>query len=53
MAGGNTRLRGGDRGNAKKGKESGAITMGIRESSYPLSYLDDKQQPIGYHIDVS
>ena len=26
--------------------------MGIRESSYPLSYLDDKQQPIGYHIDV-
>jgi glutamate/aspartate transport system substrate-binding protein len=26
--------------------------MGIRESSYPLSYLDDKQQPIGYHIEV-
>ena len=26
--------------------------MGIRESSYPLSYLDDKQQPIGYHIDI-
>jgi glutamate/aspartate transport system substrate-binding protein len=35
-----------------KAKESGTITMGIRESSYPLSYLDDKQQPIGYHIDV-
>jgi len=35
-----------------KVKESGTITMGIRESSYPLSYLDDKQQPIGYHIDV-
>lgn len=35
-----------------KVKASGAITMGIRESSYPLSYLDDKQQPIGYHIDV-
>ncbi len=33
-------------------KESGSITMGIRESSYPLSYLDDKQQPIGYHVDV-
>ena len=33
-------------------KETGAITMGIRESSYPLSYLDDKQQPIGYHIDI-
>ena len=35
-----------------KVKESGSITMGIRESSYPLSYLDDKQQPIGYHIDI-
>ncbi len=35
-----------------KVKDAGSITMGIRESSYPLSYLDDKQQPIGYHIDV-
>jgi glutamate/aspartate transport system substrate-binding protein len=35
-----------------KVKKSGSITMGIRESSYPLSYLDDKQQPIGYHIDI-
>jgi glutamate/aspartate transport system substrate-binding protein len=35
-----------------KVKESGSITMGIRESSYPLSYLDDKQQPIGYHIEI-
>jgi len=39
-------------GTLKKAKESGTITMGIRESSYPLSYLDDKQQPIGYHIDI-
>ena len=39
-------------GTLKKVKETGSITMGIRESSYPLSYLDDKQQPIGYHIDV-
>jgi len=39
-------------GTLKKVKESGTITMGIRESSYPLSYLDDKQQPIGYHIDI-
>lgn len=39
-------------GTLKKVKESGSITMGIRESSYPLSYLDDKQQPIGYHIDI-
>ncbi|MDP1653003.1 MAG: amino acid ABC transporter substrate-binding protein [Rhodocyclaceae bacterium] len=36
----------------EKVKASGSITMGIRESSYPLSYLDDKQQPIGYHIDI-
>jgi glutamate/aspartate transport system substrate-binding protein len=35
-----------------KVKETGTITMGIRESSLPLSYLDDKQQPVGYHIDV-
>jgi glutamate/aspartate transport system substrate-binding protein len=39
-------------GTLKKAKESGTITMGIRESSYPLSYLDDKQLPIGYHIDI-
>jgi glutamate/aspartate transport system substrate-binding protein len=39
-------------GTLKKVKETGTITMGIRESSYPLSYLDDKQLPIGYHIDV-
>ncbi len=39
-------------GTLKKVKESGSITLGIRESSYPLSYLDDRQQPVGYHIDV-
>ena len=39
-------------GTLKKAKESGTLTMGFRESSYPLSYLDDKQQPIGYHIDI-
>ena len=36
----------------KKVQESGSITMGIREASIPLSYLDDKQQPVGYHIEV-
>jgi glutamate/aspartate transport system substrate-binding protein len=41
-----------DAGTLKKVKESGSITLGIRESSYPLSYLDDRQQPVGYHIDV-
>jgi glutamate/aspartate transport system substrate-binding protein len=39
-------------GTLKKVKESGSITLGIRESSYPLSYLDDRQQPVGYHIEV-
>jgi len=39
-------------GTLKKIKDNGSITLGIRESSYPLSYLDDRQQPIGYHIDV-
>lgn len=33
-------------------RETGTLTMGIRESSYPLSYLDNSQQPIGYHIDI-
>ncbi|MBI3095714.1 MAG: transporter substrate-binding domain-containing protein [Rhodocyclales bacterium] len=41
-----------DAGTLKKLRDSGSITLGIRESSYPLSYLDDKQQPVGYHIDV-
>jgi glutamate/aspartate transport system substrate-binding protein len=36
----------------KKVKESGTITLGIRESSIPLSYLDERQQPVGYHVDV-
>ena len=35
-----------------KVKASGTITMGIRESSIPLSYLDDKQQPVGYHVEI-
>ena len=39
-------------GTLKKVKDSGSISMGIRESSLPLSYLDDKQQPVGYHIEI-
>ena len=39
-------------GTLKKIRDSGSITLGIRESSYPLSYLDANQQPIGYHVDV-
>ena len=39
-------------GTLKKIKETGTITMGYRESSIPFSYLDDKQQPIGYSMDI-
>ncbi|MEC5387569.1 transporter substrate-binding domain-containing protein [Uliginosibacterium sp. H3] len=39
-------------GTLKKVKDSGTITLGIRESSFPLSYLDANQKPVGYHIDV-
>jgi glutamate/aspartate transport system substrate-binding protein len=41
-----------DEGTLKKIRDNGAITLGVRESSIPLSYLDASQQPIGYHIDI-
>ncbi|MEO8102493.1 MAG: amino acid ABC transporter substrate-binding protein [Betaproteobacteria bacterium] len=39
-------------GTLKKIKDSGTITLGVRETSVPFSYLDDKQQPIGYSMDL-
>jgi len=39
-------------GTLKKVKDSGAITLGYRESSLPFSYLNKRQQPIGYSIDL-
>ena len=39
-------------GTLKKIKDSGSITIGHRETSIPFSYLDDKQQPIGYSMDL-
>ncbi|HTP45567.1 MAG TPA: transporter substrate-binding domain-containing protein [Casimicrobiaceae bacterium] len=39
-------------GTLKKAKETGSFTIGYRESSIPFSYLDDKQQPIGYAMDL-
>ena len=39
-------------GTLKKIKETGTISIGHRESSIPFSYLDDKQQPIGYAMDL-
>jgi glutamate/aspartate transport system substrate-binding protein len=39
-------------GTLKKIKETGVITIGHREASIPFSYLDDKQQPVGYAMDL-
>ncbi|MDH5285012.1 MAG: transporter substrate-binding domain-containing protein [Betaproteobacteria bacterium] len=39
-------------GTLKKIRDTGAITVGHRESSIPFSYLDDKQQPVGYAMDL-
>ena len=39
-------------GTLKKIKESNTIALGTRDTSLPFSYLDDKQQPIGYSIDL-
>ena len=39
-------------GTLKKIKDSGSITIGHRDASIPLSYLDDKGQPIGYAMDL-
>lgn len=33
-------------------KTRGEIALGFRDSSIPFSYLDDKQQPIGYSMDI-
>jgi glutamate/aspartate transport system substrate-binding protein len=44
--------RAGPTGTLKKIKDSGTITLGNRETSVPFSYLDDKQQPIGYSMDI-
>ncbi|HEY0295848.1 MAG TPA: amino acid ABC transporter substrate-binding protein [Bordetella sp.] len=33
-------------------KDAKAITIGYRESSIPFSYLDDKQKPIGFAMDI-
>jgi glutamate/aspartate transport system substrate-binding protein len=33
-------------------KSTGVITLGYRDAAGPFSYLDDKQQPIGYSMDI-
>ena len=39
-------------GTLKKIKDAGAITIGHRDGSVPFSYYDDKQQPVGYAMDL-
>lgn len=39
-------------GTLKKIKDAGTITIGHRESSVPFSYYDDKQQVVGYAMDL-
>src|ERR1700750_2305856 len=39
-------------GTLKKIKDTGAVTLGHRESSVPFSYYDDKQQVVGYAMDL-
>ncbi|MBV8166723.1 MAG: amino acid ABC transporter substrate-binding protein [Alphaproteobacteria bacterium] len=36
----------------KKIKETGELNIAYRESSIPFSYLDDKQQPVGFALDI-
>ena len=39
-------------GTLQKIKSAGSITIGHRDASLPFSYYDDKQQPIGYAMDL-
>ncbi len=39
-------------GTLDKVKAAGAITIGHRDASIPFAYLDDKQQPIGFSMDL-
>lgn len=39
-------------GTLKKIKDTGTITLGVRDSSIPFSYLDDRQAYQGYSIDL-
>ena len=41
-----------DGGTLKKIRDTGVIKIGNRDASIPFSYLDDKQQPIGYGVDI-
>jgi glutamate/aspartate transport system substrate-binding protein len=39
-------------GTLKKVNDSGTVTLGVRDASIPFSYLDDKQETVGYSVDL-
>lgn len=39
-------------GTLAKIKQTGTVTLGVRDGSVPFSYLDDKQHYIGYSVDL-
>jgi glutamate/aspartate transport system substrate-binding protein len=39
-------------GTLEKIQKTGAITIGHRDASVPFSYYDDKQQPVGYAMEL-
>jgi len=39
-------------GTLKKIKDTGAITIGYRETSIPFSYLDETNKPVGFAMDI-
>jgi glutamate/aspartate transport system substrate-binding protein len=39
-------------GTLQKIKETNTIVLGVRDTSVPFSYIDDKQQFIGYAVDI-
>ncbi len=39
-------------GTLKKIKDTGAITIGYRETSIPFSYLDENNKPVGFAMDI-
>jgi glutamate/aspartate transport system substrate-binding protein len=39
-------------GTLKKIKESGTVTLAVRDASSPFSFLDENQEYVGYGIDI-
>jgi glutamate/aspartate transport system substrate-binding protein len=36
----------------KRIRDAGEVVLGVRDASIPFSYLDDKQQQVGYSVDL-